>query len=75
MVKIAEFVPADVKEQVEKLNAGLKNGSFAVYSGPVVDNTGKERLAAGTLADQVWLDKIDFYVKGVAGKVSTVTRY
>jgi len=75
LVKIAEFVPADVKEQVEKLNAGLKNGSFAVYSGPVVDNTGKERLAAGTLADQVWLDKIDFYVKGVAGKVSTVTRY
>jgi simple sugar transport system substrate-binding protein len=35
----------------------------------VLDNTGKERLAKGTVADQDWLDKVDFYVKGVEGKV------
>ena len=69
LVKISDTVPADVKEQVEKLSAGMKDGSFAAYTGPVVDNTGKERLPKGEVATQEWLDKIDFYVKGVEGKV------
>ena len=34
-----------------------------------VDNTGKERLAKDTKADQDWKDKVDFYVKGVEGKI------
>ena len=71
LVKIADVVPADVKEQVEKLAAGMKDGSFAAYTGPVMDNTGKERLPKGEMATQEWLDKIDFYVKGVEGKVPT----
>ena len=71
LVKISDAVPADVKEQVEKLSAGMKDGSFAAYTGPVVDNTGKERLPKGEVATQEWLDKIDFYVKGVEGKVPT----
>jgi len=71
LVKIADFVPAVAKERVEKLSAGLKDGSFAAFFGPVVDNTGKQRLAAGSVADGAWLDKTDFYVKGVDGKVPT----
>ncbi|MCP5271309.1 MAG: BMP family ABC transporter substrate-binding protein [Burkholderiaceae bacterium] len=71
LVKISDVVPADVKEQVEKLSAGMKDGTFAAYTGPVVDNTGKERLPKGEVATQEWLDKIDFYVKGVEGKVPT----
>ncbi|MBT9489689.1 MAG: BMP family ABC transporter substrate-binding protein [Rubrivivax sp.] len=69
LVKVADFVPAEVKAQVETLSAGLKDGSFAAFKGPVVDNTGKERLAKDVVGDQAWLDKIDFYVKGVEGKV------
>lgn len=69
LVKLADFLPEDVKAQVATLSAGLKDGSFAPYTGPVVDNTGTERLAVGVAADQAWLDKIDFYVKGVDGKV------
>ena len=61
----------DVKAKVATLSAGLKDGSFAAYTGPVVDNTGKERLAKDVKADQDWLDKIDFYVQGVQGKVPT----
>ncbi|MEP7281527.1 MAG: BMP family ABC transporter substrate-binding protein [Rubrivivax sp.] len=71
LIKISDTVPAETREQVEKLAAGMKDGSFAAYTGPVVDNTGKERLAKGTTADQDWLDKVDFYVKGVEGKVPT----
>ena len=69
LVKVSDVVPAETREQVEKLAAGMKDGSFAAYTGPVSDNTGKQRLAKDVKADQDWLDKIDFYVKGVEGKV------
>lgn len=74
VVKIANFVPADVKERVEQLSVGLKSGTFATYTGPVFDGAGKLRLAAGAVANQDWLDKVDFYVKGVGGKVPTSLR-
>jgi basic membrane protein A and related proteins len=71
LVKLADFVPEDVKAKVATLSAGLKDGSFHAFTGPVKDNTGKERLAKDVQADQDWLDKIDFYVQGVQGKVPT----
>jgi simple sugar transport system substrate-binding protein len=69
LIKIADVVPEDAKKRVDEIKAGLKDGSFNPFTGPVVDNAGKERLAKGEKADQAWLDKVDFYVKGVEGKV------
>jgi basic membrane protein A len=69
LIKIADVVPDDAKKRVDEIKAGLKDGSFNPFTGPVVDNTGKERLAKDQKADQAWLDKVDFYVKGVEGKV------
>jgi simple sugar transport system substrate-binding protein len=68
-VKPADAVPADVKAKIDEIKAGMKAGSFEVFTGPIVDNTGKERLAKDTKADQDWKDKVDFYVKGVEGKI------
>jgi simple sugar transport system substrate-binding protein len=34
-----------------------------------VDNTGKQVLAKDVVADDAWKGAIDFYVKGVEGKV------
>ena len=69
LVKIADVVPADAKAKVDTIKAGLKDGSFEVFTGPIVDNTGKEVLAKGAKADQAWKDGINFFVKGVEGKV------
>ena len=69
LIKIADVVPEDAKKRVEEIKAGMKDGSFEVFTGPIVDSTGKERLAKGVKADQAWKDKVDFYVKGVEGKV------
>ena len=69
LIKIADVVPDDAKKRVDEIKAGLKDGSFNPFTGPVVDNAGKERLAKDQKADQAWLDKVDFYVKGVEGKV------
>jgi simple sugar transport system substrate-binding protein len=71
LVKINDVVPEDAKKRVEEIKAGLKDGSFEVFTGPISDNTGKVRLPKDQKADQEWKDKIDFYVKGVEGKVPT----
>jgi simple sugar transport system substrate-binding protein len=68
-VSIAEDVPAATKEKIEKIKAGLKDGSFAIWKGPIVDNTGKVVLAKDKVADDEFLGGINFYVKGVEGKV------
>jgi len=71
LVKINDVVPEDAKKRVEEIKAGLKDGSFEVFTGPVTDNTGKVRLPKDQKGDQEWRDKVDFYVKGVEGKVPT----
>ena len=67
-VKMAAGVPEDVKMLVEKAKAGLKNGTVAVFKGPLLDNTGKEVLAKGQVGDDDWNSKVTFYVQGVEGK-------
>jgi basic membrane protein A len=69
IVSINEKVPANVKEAVEKVKAGLKDGSFVIWKGPLVGSDGKEVLKKDEVADDKFLGGINFYVKGVEGKV------
>jgi simple sugar transport system substrate-binding protein len=69
VVSISDKVPADLKTKVENAKSGLKDGSFAIWKGPIVNNEGKEVLKKDEVADDRWLDAINFYVKGVEGKV------
>jgi basic membrane protein A and related proteins len=71
IVSINEKVPANVKEAVEKVKAGLKDGSFHIWKGPLVGSDGKELLKKDEVADDKFLGGINFYVKGVEGKVPT----
>jgi simple sugar transport system substrate-binding protein len=69
LVSIAEDVPADTKAKVAEVKKGLTDSSFAIWKGPLVDNAGKEVLKAGEVADDKFLSGVNFYVKGVEGKV------
>ena len=69
LVSISEFVPAELKAKVEAAKAGLKDGSLVIWKGPIVDQSGKEVLKAGEVADDKFLGGVKFYVKGVEGKV------
>jgi basic membrane protein A and related proteins len=69
LIKIADAVPAEAKAKVEEIKAGLKAGTFEVFTGPILDNTGKEVLAAAAVGDQAWRDGVNFFVKGVEGRV------
>ena len=69
IVSIADDVPADIKTKVAEVKKGLADGSFSIWKGPIVDNTGKEILAKDAVADDKFLGGVNFYVKGVEGKV------
>jgi simple sugar transport system substrate-binding protein len=69
LVKIADGVPEEAKKKVAGIKEAMKAGSFEVFTGPVVDNAGKERLPKDAKADQDWKDKVDFYVQGVDGQI------
>jgi len=69
IVSIAEDVPAETKAKVEEVKKGLADGSFVIWKGPIADNTGKVQVAEGSVADDPFLGGLNFYVKGVEGKV------
>ena len=69
IVSVAEDVPAETKAKVDEVKAGLKDGSFAIWKGPIVDNTGKEQIKKDEVADDKFLGGLNFYVKGVEGKI------
>lgn len=58
-------LPDNVKAAADKIIAGWKDGSYDVFTGPIADQTGKERLAKGQRMKDADLAVIDWYVKGV----------
>ena len=69
IVSIAEDVPAETKAKVEEVKKGLKDGSFVIWKGPILGQDGKEVVAKDAVADDKFLSGVNFYVKGVEGKV------
>jgi basic membrane protein A and related proteins len=69
IVSISDKVPADIKAKVDTVKAGLKDGSFAIWKGPITGADGKPVLKEGETADDKFMSGINFYVKGVEGKV------
>jgi len=72
MIKMGPFNKAvlqDVQDLVAKTGADIGAGKFHPFTGPVKDNDGKERLAAGQVMPDAVLSKMDYYVEGVQGKL------
>lgn len=59
--------PAAAKDKVEKAKADILSGKLNVFEGPIKDQSGKERVAAGkALTDEEQLS-MDWFVQGVEG--------
>ncbi|HEY8242479.1 MAG TPA: BMP family ABC transporter substrate-binding protein [Casimicrobiaceae bacterium] len=72
MIRLAPYnpaVPTNVRAEVAKVETAIREGKFHPFSGPFKDNEGKERLASGKTLDDVTLNKMDYYVEGVQGKL------
>jgi basic membrane protein A and related proteins len=69
LAPINPVVPKDVQDQVAKIEGDIRAGKFHPFTGPVVDQDGKERLAAGQVMSDADLGSMNYYVQGVASKL------
>jgi basic membrane protein A len=69
MVSIAADVPEETKTKIAEIKKGLTDGTFSIWKGPIVGQDGKEVVAKDAVADDKFLGGVNFYVKGVEGKV------
>lgn len=68
LVALAQDVPPLARAQLVEIKKGLKNGSFAIWKGPILGQTGKEMVARNEEASDTFLEGMTTYVKGVEGK-------
>ena len=65
-----ENMPADVAKAAQKAADDIKSGNNKIFTGPIRDNTGAEKVPAGkTLNDGELFTTLDYYVEGVVGKI------
>ena len=69
IVSIAADVPAETSARVAEVKKGLADGTYSIWKGPIMDNTGKPMVAKDAVGDDKYLSGMNTYVKGVEGKV------
>jgi basic membrane protein A and related proteins len=68
VVQIGPYGPKvtdEVKAAAEAVRTGQIDGSFMIFTGPIKDNTGAERVPAGVSMTDAELLSMDWYVEGV----------
>jgi basic membrane protein A and related proteins len=69
LAPLTSLVPAGAKAKIDELSAKIKDGSFNIFSGPIMDQDGKEKIAAGSAVDDAGQLSMDWFVKGVEGTI------
>ena len=69
MAPLSSAVPKDVQSLYTKLQGQIAAGKLHPFTGPVSDQDGKVRLAAGQRITDAELDQMDYFVQGVASKL------
>ena len=63
-------VPPAVQKEVLDKEKAIKSGKFAIFSGPMKDRDGKERIAVGQKLDTKALAEMNWFVPGVQGSLA-----
>ena len=69
LAPINPVVPQAVQDKVAALTEQIREGQFHPFTGPIVDQDGKEVTAQGQIMTDQELSKMNFYVKGVNSKL------
>ena len=72
MIKLAPLnakIPQDVQDMIRGMEADLSKGTLHPFTGPVVDQDGKTRVAAGQTMSDKDLNSMNYYVQGVISKL------
>ncbi len=72
LAPIGAMVPAEVRTEAEAEIARFKSGEkdiFAIFTGPINDQSGSEKVPAGTAltAEQLLGEEMNWFVEGVEG--------
>jgi len=62
-------VPKDVVDRTNGMGDEIRGGKFHPFTGPIKSSDGKEVLAKDAVMTDEQLGKMDFYVRGVVGRV------
>ncbi|TBU84439.1 BMP family ABC transporter substrate-binding protein [Phytopseudomonas dryadis] len=66
---ISDVVPAPVKAEAEQLIAAIRSGEFHPFTGPIKDQSGNEKIAAGVVASNAELASMNYYVENVKAEL------
>ncbi|PMC36018.1 BMP family ABC transporter substrate-binding protein [Bacillus sp. UMB0899] len=72
MVDLAPFgknVPQEVQDAVEAKKQEIIDGSFEVFTGPITDQAGEEKLKEGEILPLEEILSMNWFVKGVNGTI------
>ena len=72
MIKLAplnDAVPAEVATLVAEKEAAIRSGELHPFSGPISNQDGEELVADGATMSDEELQKMEWYVEGVQGKL------
>ena len=69
MAAFNEKIPADVRSKAAQTIADIKSGKLHPFQGPIMNQGGKVIVPAGSVATDKQLLTMDWYVKGVEGKL------
>jgi len=71
-IQLAPFgrsVTPAVRSLIQTKEKAMRAGTFKPFTGPITDQAGKVRIAAGDAPDRTKLEAIDYLVQGVTGKI------
>ena len=66
---ISDLVPAEVKSEAEQIIADIKSGKFHPFTGPIKDQSGAQKIAAGMVASNADLASMNYYVENVKAEL------
>ena len=72
MIRVGDFgprVPKKVQDEVLAQQKAIGAGRLHPFTGPIVDNEGQERLAAGQRLGDEQILQMNYLVQGVVGKL------
>ncbi len=69
LAPLSSAIPADLKKSIAKMEDDLRSGKLHPFAGPVLDQDGKQRVAAGATMTDKELGSMNYYVQGVISKL------
>ena len=65
MTPYNDVIPGDVQKAADEVAAGIAAGTWDPFAGPIKDQSGADRVAAGEALGDGDLHTMDWYVEGV----------